>query len=500
MSSCFATHGLLKFLKIVVSVILVAGLQSGYAMAARTFYIDFATGSDTNNGTAKSSPWKRAPGMQGAAGVAASTKLQPGDQVIFKGGVTWDHTAFQWNLSFKGAAGQPIYLGVDQTWFAGSSWVRPIFNGDHVALAAGSSLVAIGDFATPHVDNYVTLDNIEFKGLKAFANTWPANISHSCATYFVMQNLYIHDWELDRSVTTDDAHGGVIGNYPSCRPTGTVISHSVISNTEARDAGRQNGIAVRSTDIEYSVIHDVQTAQLFGLIHDSEVYNVSYPQLGRGVVGSNMGFDPTPYHENVTYVQGWDGVGLAETRPGMIYNNIFHDIAAGSGAIYPNGCPAKPFYIFNNVVYNNFGNQAIQIEQYGGSGTCGEYYIWNNTLQVPSSRNIGPIRQVGRGIPAKIVDMQNNHFIQDNGGPLELNPSAATLVMSDNVSQTNRAANNQGYTAANKFSPTEKNGATLNKGKNLVGKEFPLLESDILNRKRPEKWDAGAYQHVEPTP
>ncbi len=314
-----------------------------------------------------------------------------------------------------------------------------------------------------------------------------------------MQNLYIHDWHLADSVTTDDAHGGVIGNYPYCRPTGTRITHSIISNTEARDAGRQNGVAVRSTDIEHSVIHDVQTAQLFGLVNNSEFYNVSYPATGRGVVGSNQGFDPTPYHENNTYVEGWDGIGLPAVRPALIYNNVFHDIQAGSGAIYPNGCPATPFYIFNNVVYNNFGNQAVQIDQYGGSGTCGEYHIWNNTFQVPSSLPTGPSRQVGRGIRIQILDTRNNHYIHNRGSQVALDPGAATWTKNNNVSQSNFTAHAQGYKLSNRYAPANASGATVGTGAALSSHCSGWLSAlckDLLGRDRTGTWDVGAYESV----
>jgi len=459
------------------------------AANGRTFYVDFASGSDANNGTSKSTPWKHAPGMQGTSGVAASTTPKPGDQIIFKGGVTWDHTAFKWNLIWSGTSGQPIYLGVDTSWFAGSSWTRPIFNGDHTALANGDSIINVNS------QNYITLDNIEIKGHRAFSVWGPGSIAHSCSTYFVMQNLFVHDWDLPPTFTTDDAHGGIIGLSSSCPQTGTKITHSIISNAEARDIGRQNGVAVRATDVEYSIIHDAPTSQLFGLVHDSEFYNIGYPSLGRGVVGSNLSIDPT-FHENVTYVEHWEGVGMPYSRPGMVYNNFFHDFAAGSGAIYLNACPAVPFFVFNNVVYNQFTtNGAVNIDQYGGSGTCGEYHIWNNTFQVSPIIDNEPVRQVGRGIVMKILDMENNHFIQDSGSGVSIESGVSTYINSNNVSQTNGSANGQGYTPANKYSPSTGSIGTIGVGKNLSANGIPQLNSDIRQKDRPAIWDAGAYQH-----
>jgi hypothetical protein len=276
-----------------------------------------------------------------------------------------------------------------------------------------------------------------------------------------------------------------------------------VSNVEARNAGRQNGIAVRLTDIEYSTIHDVQTAQLFGLVNNSEFYNISYPATGRGVVGSNQGFDTTPYHENNTYVEGWDGSGLPALRPGLIYNNVFHDITTGSGAIYPNGCPSTPFYIFNNVVYNNYWNSVVQIDQYGGSGTCGDYYIWNNTFQIPSSNNFSAIRKVDRaGISIKNLNVQNNHFIQDSVTSISGNGVSQTI--NNNLLQTNNSANLQGYNLSTFFSPSQSGGSTINTGTNLsancTGQMSQLCNSTSFAgtrsvMSRGVSWDIGAYEY-----
>ncbi len=59
-----------------------------------TYYVDFASGSDESSGVSKNSPWQYAPGMSGCSSNCSSITLNPGDSVIFKGGVTWDSTGF----------------------------------------------------------------------------------------------------------------------------------------------------------------------------------------------------------------------------------------------------------------------------------------------------------------------------------------------------------------------------------------------------------------------
>lgn len=59
----------------------------GTATAA-TYYVDFDSGSDSNNGISTATPWKHCPGDPNAT-AAAGIVLSPGDTVNFKGGVRY---------------------------------------------------------------------------------------------------------------------------------------------------------------------------------------------------------------------------------------------------------------------------------------------------------------------------------------------------------------------------------------------------------------------------
>ena len=54
-----------------------------------TYYVDFAAGSDSANGTSSSTPWKHCKGDSNATGTAAGTTLTAGDVVNFKGGIIY---------------------------------------------------------------------------------------------------------------------------------------------------------------------------------------------------------------------------------------------------------------------------------------------------------------------------------------------------------------------------------------------------------------------------
>ena len=85
---------------LILSLCLVVNASGG------TYYIDYTTGLDSNSGTSKSTPWKRCPGMVGFGGTYSHSA---GDRFIFKGGVTWPRSVFQFHITNSGASGNPDY-------------------------------------------------------------------------------------------------------------------------------------------------------------------------------------------------------------------------------------------------------------------------------------------------------------------------------------------------------------------------------------------------------
>src|SRR5579863_4532023 len=61
--------------------------RSGHSTA---YYVDFSNGSDILDGTSTNTPWKHSPGDAKASSVPLAVHLRPGDQVNFKGGVTYN--------------------------------------------------------------------------------------------------------------------------------------------------------------------------------------------------------------------------------------------------------------------------------------------------------------------------------------------------------------------------------------------------------------------------
>lgn len=75
---------------------------------AATYYIDYETGDDANNGTTPGTPWKHYPMDARATGVAASTAIVAGDVLAPKGGV--EYIASARRLFPVGAVGNPVII------------------------------------------------------------------------------------------------------------------------------------------------------------------------------------------------------------------------------------------------------------------------------------------------------------------------------------------------------------------------------------------------------
>jgi parallel beta-helix repeat protein len=86
-----------------ISVLLTMGLPAFSA----TYYIDFAGGNNTADGVTPQTAWKHTPGDKNATDKPKAAKLEPGDTLLFKGGVAY-HGEIQLNVA--GAEGKPITL------------------------------------------------------------------------------------------------------------------------------------------------------------------------------------------------------------------------------------------------------------------------------------------------------------------------------------------------------------------------------------------------------
>ena len=194
--------------------------------SANTYYIDFAAGSDRNSGLSTSSPWKLSPGM---TGFAASYRHAPGDRFIFRGGVAWPASALPLNIKLSGASGNPDVYAADQTWYAGTRWTPPIFDGAQKGITLLNINASNLTFSNFHLQNVGLLNTADrFKAVVIFESQ-NLDFSHNivdCACWIgviygtqtagTLQNINIHDNEVSNAgmaiVVSTGAPGSVLDN------------------------------------------------------------------------------------------------------------------------------------------------------------------------------------------------------------------------------------------------------------------------------------------------
>ena len=438
------------------------------AKAGNTYYIDFATGSDANSmaqAKSKTTPWKHHPYMTGWTGTYSHAAA---DQFIFKGGVTWDNTCFPLANTNDGSAGNVDYFGVDQTWFTGGAWTRPIFNNG-------------GTSATKFIwaGSYWQIDNIEFTGYH-----WDSGqgVYGSCtyirtyeASHTTVSNCYFHGWSHGTyaSGARDDLNiicGSTAGNTRSNIITGCVF--------DGTDTDQASGTAVYD---ESTVRNCTAKNMANGFLVNEAVEEVSGCFIGP----IKVSFD-TSAHENAIEQNGAASI----TTTGRFFNNVIHDTYAVTCLFGPaNGSGGGwAVYVYNNVVWNS-PPIAFQFDARLLSAT-NTAYVWNNTVDTTGcTALLATTTNSNWGT----INFGNTHYI--GSGPLFGTLGTTTVNQSNTVTQTLAAANAQGYNSSqtNPYSPTSSSVATYNAG---TPDTDTGSTADILGVTRGVggRWDAGAYQ------
>jgi len=473
--------------------------------SATTYYIA-ANGSDSSNGTSKTTPWMHAPGMAAAAGNAASTTIHAGDSIIFRGGDTWyfgtggtptiktSLTGTGWNASFVGNSSASVYIGVDQTWYTGSSWARPILSGGNPLWGGAgfpSSCTYDDSNLTPIATaSYQTWDNFEMKGIcwsfqgYGGAGFWTVGGTTGATSQF--ENIYCHGWTLTSTASdqfpcftafSSTAYNvtigpGVVVDGSDSPHWGTGDSHCATQPGDACATGQAlNG--ARFYDVHGSVfrylsniwagggchtIHD----NLFEYVYESpNPVDVQHPNV-LNCLGGYTG-DPLYFYNNIirhTHVH--EDVYLAVRTNAYVFNNVFYD-----NMTCPTGCSSTGFFRFNQVSNSSATTYA---------------YIYNNTMDNSGMFNFDHANSPltawnGTGY------FENNHLIGFSPATLSSvytcqTTGTCTIADSGNeVFQTVSVANGQGYTASNNYAPASGSVATVGAGVNLTG-SCPTFSSD----------------------
>jgi hypothetical protein len=437
-------------------VLMLGVILVGKSAFATTYYVDYSSGNDSNNGTTKSTPWQRAPGMIGCASACSAATINPGDSVILKGGVTWPNGTMPWQINVSGASGNNVYWGVDQTWYTGGGWTRPILNGGGTAVGGNNDFIVL-------YGSYMTVDNFEMTGLYCLASSPYGDSSYINATqstYSIVQNTYMHGW-VNQTSATDSCTGILSDSHSPSYDVGNVYQQNVIdgSDTAAVIADPScTGACLGTLD-----------AFWYGPIVRNNVVN----QVSNGYVGGAQEFSGNLI-ENVRVSAGGNHENGFENNSDpcatglLFFNNVIRHTTGVNIWIAPTGGACATTYAFNNITYNTTAGNVWDVAySLNTPSTGGTYYAFNNTIECGPD---GSASQVCTGCPSPSsgsCHFENNHLITSSANPIYV--CGGNCTKTTNLAQTQSAANAAGYTASqtNAFSPRSGSSPTVGAGTNI---------------------------------
>lgn len=187
--------------------------------SAATYYVDSsATGSDSNNGTSTTTPWKSLTKVN-------ATTFAAGDVVRFKSGGVW--TGQLWPKG-SGTSGSPIVINAYNTGAA------PIINGGGVLSGA----VKLSNQEYWEVNDLEITNN---NGVDADADR--RGVEVTAANFGTVDHIYL------RGLNIHDVRGNITGSDTATKKTGGIYVATTADNTTAT---RFNDVL-----IEDCIIHDV---------------------------------------------------------------------------------------------------------------------------------------------------------------------------------------------------------------------------------------------------
>jgi hypothetical protein len=472
-------------------------------------YYVAANGADTNTGTDEGHPFLHSQGMGNCSGNCASATVAAGVGWIFRGGDTWHFgnpaaspyagvvSACSNNgtvagamclQSANGTTANPIYFGVDKSWFSGASWTRPILTGDNPlcnpnTLSAScltdilfgpagvreyyvtSCQFQIGGssnnmFELSNMKNYI-VDNFEITGIcgSILGQIGHHNVSISyggAGGPLTFVSNYFHGWTHVKFAAQNAS--------PNCTVSNVCINGDIFTGSVLTTPGE---------NILFNVIDGCDSDPAAGELGFIGAYNMAY-----NVIRCTSGSAPRQlhvFHDNLYelfYENGHSDVlaSANNSEPGpitAIYNNVFRHIdtvgATGSVILWPYPNPGNTDYVFNNLIYD-VGN--VQYNDVGNHNqTVGNYVYFNNTFQSNVSQAIFRCELLAGGT---LTDV-NNHLITEASSYFTVPTCNGRLALSLTPLFTNNAgAKASGYTASEPFafSPSASNSPSVGKGTN----------------------------------
>jgi len=473
----------------------------GFSAAAITYYIDYGSGSDSNSGTSQTTPWQHAPGMQNCTGSCAAATPQPGDQFIFKGGVTWPASVFTWQWQWSGSSGSPIYIGVDQSWFAGSAWSRPVFSGSGASVGTNNRYLWV-------TASYIVLDNFEWTAFWAISGAPYCTNDYMClnsgSNDLEVKNMYFHGWKHPAYNNGQSNDEGQCISGDTGWPSGNANSSIHDSIFDGWDTTGDSMAALHGgPEVLYNnYVHNMSNGFVgeYTQVHDNVVLNI------------NASYNPT-MHEN--------GLEINYSGTSYIYNNIFAHVEQGL-AVWLAPEQGYTHYFYNNLIYDipitNINDLAAALVNPTGSDV-----LYNNTIECGPDQSPSYVCVAGISSSVTSATLKSNHLVTNatspNRGIWSENGNTPVTESNDIPMSFATACTQEGYcsTETYPFSPTSATGGTVGQGANLTSlcSSLPGLCNDTTlgvsynatthtvsypartpnPRPTTGSWDSGAYQY-----
>jgi hypothetical protein len=477
------------------------GTLSSYGITS--CYFIAANGSDSNNGLSEVSPWAHAPGMPSCSGSCATVASVcnsnncKGFGFIFRGGDTWHFGnngaspytggTWDWSAGTGGTLSNPIYVGVDQSWFSGGSWARPILTGDNpvcgpsnvggnchsgslanyklsqyyvssCAYQVGSGNIMIHTSGSSHY----LFDNFEIAGLCQNAVGQPGGrdeyMTYGSSGDMRFLNLYLHGWT---HLQYADVNGG-----SGCNSGNVCFGISIFAGGKS---------STPDDVLRYVVIDGSDSDPIAAQACYCDFWDVAYSYIGNqsGVITRQQHL----YHDNLYEYWYENGHGNVMESVGdapgtnATYNNLFRHVNTthdpGDPMFWPFPPPGTTDYFFNNLSYDVTSMEYFNVGQNSNGGAQGPLVVFNNTFQ----NNVIS----GGGIFGCNTNQQfswtaaNNLYITEGSSAYSTN-KCTTGGNTDTTSllMNNATATSDGYTSSQTYvySPTSSGSPTVGAGTN----------------------------------
>jgi hypothetical protein len=355
-------------------------------------YFISSSGSDSNDGLSEASghPWAHLPGMTGCTANCAALTPAAGEGFIMRGGDTWGSASFgtggiHW--SWSGTAANPIYIGVDSSWFSGGSWARPIWN------AQGSTF---GNFFYGAASWWI-VDNIEATGV-FFTGTPTVStgttVVTSCGTNTYAQNIYEHGWSwttpwANVNGPTNSSLFNIGMGCDQSSSVGVTMRYNVVDGSDTASPTTAVITGGAPTIIPNAYGNYFTWGTWSGLDgcgdnwHDNVVINAGIP-VNSAVLGAS-------FHQNMIKHLG----ACNATNIFSYNNNVINQIAwsGDTGAVkywFNGSCGAYTMYAFNDIISNvGIGNITDFGSQTHAACSSGTLYLFNSTFECGRDGGLG---------------------------------------------------------------------------------------------------------------